>query len=461
MVGFGRIALWVTTIALAVTLVLGAFHQRAVAGPAVPAGAASPEDARHLGVGSCAGSTCHGRQEATGAVVRQDELMRWQDPASPAGAHSRAWTVLNAPRGRAIAARLGIGDPGSSASCIGCHADPMAGTSPGVRLADGVGCEACHGGAAGWIASHAAVGGTHADNVRRGMVALDDPRTRASRCLDCHFGSDRPGQFVDHRIMAAGHPRISFELDLFSTIQQHWNEDADYARRKRRPSAVRTWAVGQAAALTRALATFSGPRGTAGAFPEFYFFDCHSCHRRISDDAGYRPAAVSNPGRPVPPGTPPFQDENIIMLSAAAQVVAPAAGARFDRDSRAFHAALTQGRPQALAAARTLWGSADALSAAFAAHAFGASETLAIVGAVANGAAARYTDYEASVQAVMAVDTLLSALVHDGTVSADAAAGIRAEVNRAYAATRDPNAYRPLEFRAAIARAGAAIRRLG
>jgi hypothetical protein len=29
--------------------------------------------------------------------------------------------------------------------------------------------------------------------------------------------------------MAAGHPRISFELDLFTTLQQHHQEDNDYA----------------------------------------------------------------------------------------------------------------------------------------------------------------------------------------------------------------------------------------
>ena len=58
-----------------------------------------------VGVASCAGSTCHGRSEATGAIVRQDELMIWQNAASPAGAHSRAWRVLTEPRSRAIAAR--------------------------------------------------------------------------------------------------------------------------------------------------------------------------------------------------------------------------------------------------------------------------------------------------------------------------------------------------------------------
>ena len=43
------------------------------------------------GVASCAGSTCHGRAEGNGAVVRQDEIATWQEPSSAAGAHSRAF----------------------------------------------------------------------------------------------------------------------------------------------------------------------------------------------------------------------------------------------------------------------------------------------------------------------------------------------------------------------------------
>ena len=52
----------------------------------------------HMGVGSCAGSTCHGRNEADGEVVRQDELWRWQEESTPGGAHSRAFRVLGEPR---------------------------------------------------------------------------------------------------------------------------------------------------------------------------------------------------------------------------------------------------------------------------------------------------------------------------------------------------------------------------
>jgi hypothetical protein len=431
----------------------------AVGGTAI---AATAESGVHVGVASCSGSTCHGRQEATGKIVRQDEMLRWQEASSPTGAHSRAFQTLQSPRSQAIATRLGVGAPTSAALCLGCHADPAPARGARFQQSDGVGCEACHGGAEKWLASHTAVAATHAGNVAAGMVPLESPRARAGNCLDCHFGSDRSGQFVNHRIMAAGHPRLSFELDLFSTLQQHWNEDADYAQRKRRAGNVKMWAVGQAVALDRALALYSTPGiGQEGVFPEFYFFDCHTCHRRISDDPGARPTAAVNPGRPIPNGMPAFNDENMIMLVAATRAAAPRLADRFEADSRAFHAALAKDRPSAIRAAGKLRGTADDLASAFDAATFGRAETFAIIDAVTTGAtAARYTDYQGSVQAVMATDTLLASLVTSGAVGAGSAGSIRGDIDRAYQAVRDPNDYRPADFRAALGRAAGAIRAL-
>lgn len=389
--------------------------------------------------------------------------MRWQEPSTPGGAHSRAFAVLSSARSQAIAARMGIGSASSAQECLGCHADPAAtGRGPRFQVSDGVGCEACHGGAEKWLQSHYSVGATHRGNVQNGMRALENPAERASVCLDCHFGSSRKGQFVNHRIMAAGHPRIAFELDLFSTLQQHHDEDADYAERKGgKSSNVRFWAVGQAMALDRSLDLYGKPTGGAGIFPEFYFFDCHSCHRRIFDDEDARPQKPANPGRPIPAGMPPYNDENMIMLSAAARVAAPALASRLDADSRNFHAALARDRSSAIAAAAKLRGTAQALASAFTAASFNRDQVFAIIEAVSSEAISqRYTDYEGSVQAVMAIDTLLNALVNAGQVPPSAATSIRGDVNVAYGAVRDPNDYRPVEFRRALGSAVRTIRTL-
>jgi Cytochrome c554 and c-prime len=424
--------------------------------------AADPVSGTHLGVASCSGSTCHGRMVADGAIVRQDELQRWQEPSTSGGAHSRTYAVLSNDRSAFIARNLGIGSAQSSPLCLGCHAEPASVRGPRFQLRDGVGCEGCHGAASGWIASHYSVGASHQANVARGMIPLDSARARASVCLDCHYGSARTGQFVSHRIMAAGHPRISFELDLFSTLQQHHNEDADYVSRKGKPSNLTMWAVGQAMALERSLSLYRNPeRSSEGVFPEFTFFDCHSCHRRIFDQSQPVKTGFDNPSRPIPDGMPPYNDENMIMLAAAARVAAPELAGGFDAATRNFHAALGKDRSSAIAAAARLSDSALALASAFERNGIGSGEAFAMIGAISGAAIApRFTDYEGSVQAVMAVDTLLSSLVKEGTITLGAAAGIRGEINKAYAAVRDPNEFRPIQFRTSLGAAARSIRAL-
>jgi hypothetical protein len=419
--------------------------------------AAAP--ASHEGVASCSGSTCHGRPAPSGITVRQNELITWQGPGD-AGAHSRAWRVLTEPRAQAIADRLGLGPASRAKECLGCHADPAAPGERGPRfqLSDGVGCEGCHGGSSGWLASHYALDATHAGNVAHGMNDLTSPKARAAVCLDCHYGGARTGQFATHEIMAAGHPRIGFELELFTALQRHYDIDADYLKRKTWPAPVKVWAVGQAMALDRALTLFGQPaHNLAGAFPEFYFFDCQSCHRQISDEPKFRPAAQPNPGRPILTGQPPFNDENMIMLSAAAKTASPQLAARFESESRAFHAALAKDRAGALRAAGQLAATSRQLADAFSARPFSRAETLAIYQALFTGdGARRLTDYTGAAQAVMAADTLLNALAADG--DRGAAARARSDLERAYAAVKDPNGFRPDAVRAALQAAADKVR---
>lgn len=416
--------------------------------------------ARYEGVASCAGSTCHGRAEGSGAVVRQDELRLWQEPSSRGGAHSRAYLALISPRGERIARTLGLGAAERAPACLGCHATPPGPRGDRFQITDGVSCEGCHGAASGWIASHYAVGASHAGNVAGGLAALDVPAVRAGVCLDCHLGSTQPGQFVTHAMMAAGHPRMSFELDLFSSLQQHWDVDGDYLARKPNNDSVRLWAVGQAEALQRTLGLFAeGKLANNGIFPELTFYDCHSCHRPIDDNPERARTFEPNPGRPILFGQPPFNDENIIMLSAVARVLAPSQADRFDAAARDFHASMDKGRPAAVAAGARLNSAAGALAVALGQGPGGPDTAFQVIAVIGGRAVStRFTDYAGSAQAVMAVDTLLNALVRDGRVTVGAASGIRAHLSRAYAAVASPTGYRPAEFRAAL---GQAVRSIG
>jgi hypothetical protein len=412
--------------------------------------------ARHEGVASCSGSTCHGRQVPTGRGVRQTEIATWQDPSSQAGAHSRSWQVLGEERAKAIAARLGFGPAQSAPQCTGCHVEPATNRGPRFQESDGVGCEACHGGSSTWLASHTALRATHASNVAKGMVALDIPEVRAGVCLNCHFGSSEPNQFVSHRMMAAGHPSISFELDWFSESQRHYDLNDDYARRKTIARDVKVWAVGQAMALERALTLYDSSRGTQGGlFPEFYFFDCQSCHRHAVSSGGDAVLrAEPNPGRPIPLGTPAFNDSNMIMLVAAARAAAPSLSETFESEIREFHSALNQGRDSAIRAADRLAGTAHALGDRFEAHTFGHDETLAILNQlVSNSVSARYTDWSESEQVYYGICDLETELQpRNYRCDADPA------LSALFKSLGDRNSFDPAQFRNSLMRVAAGLK---
>jgi hypothetical protein len=139
----------------------------------------------------------------------------------------------------------------------------------------------------------------------------------------------------------------------------------------------------------------------------------------------------------------------------------PGEAGAFPTAARDFHKAMGAGPAEARAAAQTLAARAGALSDALSARSYAGGDAFKVIGTIAGEATSpRFTDYAGSVQAVMAVDTLLNALVKEGRVTQGAAAGIRGDIARAYKAVEEPNAYRPADFRTALKSAAGAIGRL-
>src|SRR5690606_37170209 len=159
--------------------------------------------------------------------VLQNEFVTWSRVDKH---HTRAYAVLRNERSQRIARNLGLKEPAHEARlCLDCHAHhpPPAQRGERFRVEDGVSCEGCHGPAEGWIKSHVAPGATHADNVARGLYPTDEPVAQAELCLSCHFGNR--DKCVTHRMMGAGHPRMSFEPDTFAQTQPpHFVADADW-----------------------------------------------------------------------------------------------------------------------------------------------------------------------------------------------------------------------------------------
>ena len=257
-------------------------------------------DAIHKGVASCASSVCHGAVAAkAGSNVLMNEYRTW----SLHDRHARAYKTLLSDDSKLIAKKLGLENAHEAKVCLDCHSDNVPSAQRGRRfqLSDGVGCEACHGGAELWIKTHTEPEATHASNLSQGMYPTEDPALRSQLCLSCHLGthSSTLQKLASHDILGAGHPRLSFELDTFTILQpEHYVKDADYAKRKPDITSPQVWASGQAGAAQRTLELLASKRfHNGGMFPEVSFYDCHSCHHpmnkiRWSGKEGLAPGSI-------------------------------------------------------------------------------------------------------------------------------------------------------------------------
>ena len=146
------------------------------------------------------------------------------------------------------------------------------------------------------------------------MYPSEQPLARAKLCVSCHVGSQ--DRFATHAILSAGHPRLRFELNVFSYNQPaHYVVDKDYIERKGRIDGANLWVAGQLESARRALELLQGPLfQPLGMFPELAFYDCHSCHRPLKDKRWTAKRAGPGAG----PGAVRLQKAHLVILRAMA-----------------------------------------------------------------------------------------------------------------------------------------------
>ena len=390
-----------------------------LAGPA----AAAPNlpwagDYKHLGAATCGGSNCHAAAKPSAkSAVRQDEYFVWEGK----DAHSNAFKLLQTDAGKRIAANLGMKAAHEEPACLTCHADFVPDKLRAMRyqVSDGVACEGCHGGAQEWNKQHVAPGATHAGNVAAGLYPLEDPAARARVCLHCHLGSSQKP--IDHRIMGAGHPPLSFELDTFTAIQPaHFTLDADYPKRKPVSSNLKTWAVGQAVAAQFVLDGLLSDRFRQnGMFPELVFYDCNACHHPVRPGR-WQPAVAPALG----PGDVRLADASLAMTGHVIALLLPDQSAEWDRSLEALHQASHVSVAQTKEVAGRLRGLAERAAGAAADKAFGRAEALTLLDRVITlgerKAAADCTAAEQAVYAVGVVNEFLKGSVGAAAKAVDA-----------------------------------------
>lgn len=393
-----------------------------------------PASHQHLGPASCASSACHGRvSPESNANVRLDEYRIW----SREDRHARAYQTLLSDASKAIARRLGIGEAHEAKVCLDCHADNVPEEQRGEKfqLSDGVGCEACHGGAQHWLASHAEAGATHADNLDKGLYPLSDVGERAELCLSCHYGNS--AKFAGHDMMAAGHPRLSFELVAFTANQPaHFDFDEDYERRKSPQPPIRLWIEGLAHAVKAQTALLRSERvHRGGLFPELAVFDCHACHHPMDDRRNAQTAVHAGLGQ----GAVRVSDSSALLLISALEVFDPAQATALRGELNALHRASARSLADLRTTAASMDRRMDGVLTALQGRSFKPDDLRSLRTALLKRAGAgAYRDFAAAEQAYYAIETLCIELGEGER--------LKPQLNQLFTSLEDEHRFRPDRF---------------
>jgi hypothetical protein len=271
----------------------------------------SREQTRFTGTASCSGRACHGSLEGNTdrSQIQGNEHTTWQIHDS----HAKAFSVLSEDRSKKMAKLVDGQEAVQDKRCLACHVDQEIGNSnsdvSGLEYSHGVGCETCHGAAGKWLGPHTARGELSADEKKKryavlGMRDLSGPRERAELCVRCHVGTEK--HQVDHDLIAAGHPRLEFDLPAFlANMPPHWRVD-----KQKQTTEAETWAVGQLVTARRTLDLLAH-RVQEQTWPEFAEYDCFACHHDMQDAAWRRkPGHFENRT----PGSMRWNDRSVIFL---------------------------------------------------------------------------------------------------------------------------------------------------
>jgi len=391
----------------------------------VPVPKVSPHQFK--GVASCASSNCHGGVAPRNATaVLQNEYVTW----SKHDKHSKAWQSLVTAEGKRIGAHLGISNPEREPWCLRCHstfvADPLL-VAPEFRAEDGVGCESCHGAAGGYLREHTSAKSTHQNNVALGLVDLSDLKVRANNCVTCHYGSENAD--VTHRLMGAGHPRMSFELDTYTALEpMHWRIDADYRERKENYSPARAWVAGQVA-LAHAMLNRYGveKRSRVHSGPELTLLSCYSCHHSLTAKQWKVREYAGRPGE-LRLNTATFFVLQRTMAAFSQEQAQPLREALTNLEDKARAGDLASGAP-------ALQAAVDQAQIYLSKQSFNTAQIRAVIRSLLQGGAARtLIQYEDADQITMAISSLLTELKGQG-------GAYKAQMKALYDALRHPSEF--------------------
>jgi hypothetical protein len=407
--------------------------------------------AQYVGAGGCSAPACHGSvRPMTQTRVWQNEYSTWvtQDK------HSRAYTMLSGPVATRMAKILGLPAATTASKCLACHAidAPVSGRGRTFDISDGVSCESCHGPASAWLGPHTTVGWTHEQSVKLGMYDTRDIVQRAERCLECHLGTKN--KYVDHEMLAAGHPDLYFELDSFeATMPRHWKQPLEQDAWRD----VRDWGTGQAVQFSAEM-KYLQDLTQRDAWPEYSQLDCFACHHDLVKTENSWRQQRGYAGRK--PGSPPWNPSRYIVFRQMARTVDSTLSTRLDASLGNVNAEMSRVAPDRAKVAASASEAAAALDDAaqrIAAMPYDQAITLKLMRDISGDSDKIAMAGERSAeQAAMALNSLF--LVYSRNVKTTNDAQLRTAIAGLYQQLQNPSAYDGFQFAAQMQKVNALLR---
>jgi len=418
---------------------------------------ASQGAGKYTGPGSCASTACHGAITPQNInEVLQNEYSTWIVKDK----HAQSYKALTGAVGERMAGILGLGKAETAPKCLACHSlnPPVELRSRTFDVTEGVSCESCHGPASGWLGPHTERDWPHAKSVALGMVDTRDIVKRTEKCLSCHLGSDE--KFVDHEMIAAGHPDLFFELDSFSAVMpRHWKEPGEPGEAAGSDPwyDVRELTTGQAVQLRESMLRLAG-RTHGNNWPEFSEMQCYACHHSLTPPEQSWRQARGYEGRR--PGDPPWNASRYAVFRDVVQELASSQARQLDQQVTQVASLMSVLNPdrEAVATAATNAGrSADALVASVQRASYDSAATLRMLRKICGDADEISGEGEqAAAQAAMAIQSLFVAYDRDAKLANSAE--IRAAIGGLFQQLQTPSAYDPAKFSRQMQQVNALLR---
>jgi hypothetical protein len=419
---------------------------------------AKNEPSKYIGPGSCAATSCHGSvKPIAGSRILQNEYSTWiiQDK------HSRAYQALTGGVGERMTRILKLGAKAEeSPKCLACHALYATAEQRGraFEIFEGVSCENCHGPASGWLGPHTTRSWPHEKSVALGMHDTRNVIHRTEKCLECHLGTRN--KFVDHEMIAAGHPDLYFELDSFSAVMpRHWKVPRESEPGKAAEDAawvgVREWSAGQAVQLRAALERLSWRAKNErfdkkDVWPEYSELSCFACHHALGPAKDSWRQEHGYVGRR--PGDPAWNSSRYAVFRLLAKQMDSANAMDLDRQLLAISDEMSKLNPDrsAVAAAATAAAPiAQRIAERLAAMQYDQAVTLRMLQRIPDDAEnIALADERAAEQAAMAMDSLYIAYSKDANPAN--ATEVRAAINGLFQQLENPSSYNADQFASSL-----------